>query len=570
MSDKPHGIYLPNGKFLQFDAASLSTEIATRQNAGLDFAGISALWLNQLPDPDPILRKRGDDAVVLAELSADDQVTTAMLSRKNRVLNAPQYAFRPGAPDGEQPKPAAKKLYEELMRDLERTNLRTLISGILDAPFYGMTPLELLWSGAGGWWHLTDIVARPYHWFAFDTENRPFFRGEMGFAAAASDPKPLPPGKYVIVTHHATYDNPYGLRLLSRCLWPVVFKRGGLQFYAKFTERHGMPWVVGKAPKGVESKDKQDMAASMARMVRDCVAVIPAGSEVEFLAPGNTQHTLHEQFIARQDKAISKLLMGQTLTVEMEGRNNSQAAATTHEDVAEGLAASDKAMVADAMNEIAWLYARVNAGPDVLAPLFAFEEPEDLVGRADLDKKLYDMDVEFLPQHFEENYNLKPDEFAMRAKPAAPDPDPDADGEEGEPDPERDPKEKPDGPEEEADNEEKDKAGKEKKGEKPASFASAPGRKTEPAPSLAEDAQERLDAVVKRLLPDALKANGEFVTRLENAIKDAESFDAAELALVELLAPRTSPSALEDLLARAMTAAAGFGATAERSGIGKG
>ncbi|MDR1659313.1 MAG: DUF935 domain-containing protein, partial [Desulfovibrio sp.] len=262
MSDpKPHGIYLPNGQFLQFDAAGLSTEIATRQNAGLDFAGMSALWLNQLPDPDPILRKRGDDAAVLTELSADDQVTVAMLSRKNRVLNAPQYAFRPGALDGEQPTPAAKKLYEELMRDLERMNLRSLISCILDAPFYGMSPLELLWSGAGGRWHLTDVIARPYWWFAYDMQNRPYFRGETGYAAAASDPQPLPAGKYVIVTHHATYDNPYGLRLLSRCLWPVAFKRGGLQFYAKFTERHGMPWVVGKAAKGAEPKDKQDMAA---------------------------------------------------------------------------------------------------------------------------------------------------------------------------------------------------------------------------------------------------------------------------------------------------------------------
>jgi phage gp29-like protein len=335
-----------------------------------------------------------------------------------------------------------------------------------------------------------------------------------------------------------------------------------------------MPWVVGKAAKGAEPKDKQDMAASMARMVRDCVAVIPAGAEVAFMTPGTTQHTLHEQFIARQDKAISKLLMGQTLTVEMEGRNNSQAAATTHEDVAEGLAASDKAMVADAMNEIAWLYARVNAGPEVLAPLFAFEEPEDLNARADLDKKLFDMEVEWLPQHFKDNYNLKPGEFRMRAKPEPADPAGDVDA-----DPEADPDKKADGAGEEPDaggaedapgDDKAKEDGKEKKEKKPASFAAASGRKTSPASTLAEKAQEHLDAAVKRLLPDALKANDEFVTRLENAIKGADSFDAAELALVELLAPRTSPSALEDLLARAMTAAAGFGATAERVEIGKG
>lgn len=85
-----------------------------------------------------------------------------------------------------------------------------------------------------------DIVARPSHWFSFDNENNPAFVGVYGGASA--EPVPLPAGKFVFVQHHASYDNPYGLRLLSRCLWPVAFKRGGLSFYAKFVEQYGMPW----------------------------------------------------------------------------------------------------------------------------------------------------------------------------------------------------------------------------------------------------------------------------------------------------------------------------------------
>ena len=521
------GIYLPSGEFMPFSTESLTSEIATRQNAGTALAGMG-FWLDQLPDPDPILRKRGDDAAILSELYADDQVTTATLSRKNRVLNAPHYGFRAGSPDGETPTPQAMAVYKRLARDLERLNLRELISAILDAPFYGMAPLELIWKlGADGWWHVIDVIARPYHWFAYDVNNQPFFRGEMGWAATI--PEPLPVGKFVIVTHHATYDNPYGLRLLSRCLWPVAFKRGGLQFYAKFIERHGMPWVIGKAPKGAGPQDKRAMAADMARMVQDCVAVVPAGADVAFLAAGATQDGAHERFIARQDKAIAKLLMGQTLTIEMEGRNNSQAAATTHADVAEGLADADKAMVADAFNEIAWLYTQVNAGKGVFAPLFSYEEPEDLSARADFDKKLYDMGVEFTPEHFQENYNLKPTEFTMRAQ-AAPTPDPTL---------------TPD----------------------PAQFNAAPGTSGKTPVPLAEKAQEKLDAALKLIMPDALKAGDAFVTQLENAVKSAASFDEVGLALADLLAPHTTPSQLEDLLARAMTAAAGFGAAAVQAEV---
>jgi phage gp29-like protein len=524
------GIYLPNGDFMPFSAESLSTEIATRERAGLALFDLGSLWLNQLPDPDPILRKRGDDARVLAELSADDQVTTAMLSRKNRVLNAPQYGFRAGAPDGETATPEAENVYARFMRDLERLNMRSLISGILDAPFYGMAPLEIIWKlGGDGWWHIVDIIARPYHWFAFDMDNQPIFRGENVFGAINAET--LPAGKFVIVTHHATFDNPYGLRLLSRCLWPVAFKRGGLEFYAKFVERHGMPWVVGKATSGAGEKDKRNMAADLARMVRDCVAAIPAGASVELLAPANTSELLHERFIARQDKSISKLLMGQTLTVEMEGKNNSQAAATTHADTAEGLADADKAMVADAMNEIAWLYTQCNASRGVFAPLFSYEEPEDLSARADLDKKLYDMEVRWLPEHFTDNYNLKPSEFTMLAQ-AAPTPAP-----------------------------------SQFKAAQAAPAATGANGKT--AFPLAEEAQGKLDAALKLIMPEALKTSGEFVTQLENAVKRADSPEELELLLAELLAPRTAPSELEDLLARTMTAAGGLGLLAVQAEAGE-
>ena len=177
------GLFLPDGTFRPFSVESLTTELATRQNAGL-FLGDVGGWLMQLPDPDPVLRRRAEDAQVLGELVADDQVTTAMLARKYRVQNCSHYGFRAGAPDGKEADAKARLVCERLMADLERTNLRTIISSILNAPFYGMTPLELLWELDGGWWHLRDIVARPYHWFAFDQQNRPLFRGAYGQSCA--------------------------------------------------------------------------------------------------------------------------------------------------------------------------------------------------------------------------------------------------------------------------------------------------------------------------------------------------------------------------------------------------
>lgn len=505
------GLFMPDGSFRPFSAAELSTELATRQNAGVYYAELEG-WLSTLPDPDPVLRKRGDEATVLRDLSADDQVATAMLSRKNRVLNCPYFNLRAGAVEGEEPTPEAEELFRRFRQDLERTNQRTIISAMLDAPFYGYTPLELLWRFDGDWWHIVDIIARPFHWFRFDSKNQPVFVGEYGLFCA--QPQPLPPGKFVFVAHHATYDNPYGMRLLSRCLWPVSFKRGGLTFYARFVERHGMPWVVGEAPSQATDIEKNTMARNLARMVQDAVAVIPHGANVKLESAGQTQSEIHEKFLARQDKAISKILMGQTLTVEMEGKN-SQAAAQTHQEVAEGLADADKAMICDAWNEIAWTYAQVNAGPGVLAPVAAFEEPEDLNKQADLDKKLTEIGAAFTEEHFTEVYGLKPGEFQVRGQ-ASPQPEGTAD------------------------------------------FAASAAREMR----MAERAQKTLDAAIVKMLPKALRESKGFVGEVEDAIHQAKSYDDLQDRLVELLAPAMTPRTLENFLACAMTAAAGHGAAA--------
>ena len=540
------GLYLADGTFRTFSIESLTTELATRQNAGLYLGDVGG-WLTQLPDPDPVLRKRAEDAEVLMELAADDQVTTAMLARKYRVQNCQHYCFRPGAPDGKDADAKARLVHERFMADLERTNLRTIISSILDAPFYGMTPLELLWELDGGWWHLRDIVARPYHWFAFDQRNRPLFRGAYGQSCA--DPVPLPESKFVIAVHQPTYDNPYGLRLLSRCLWPVAFKRGGLQFYAKFVERHGMPWIVGNAPPQAKDMEKREIVADLARMVQDCVAVMPAGSDVKFLSAGTTQAQLHEDFLARQDRAISKVLMGQTLTIETDGKN-SLAATEAHKGVADDIAEADKVMVADVFNEICWVYARVNVGPDVLAPLFSYEEPEDLLSKADLDLKLKSMGVKWLRPHLEGDYGLKPDEFDLEGEGTPVD---ELAADKPQPDEKKD-KEKDDSAEDTEDAE--DEKGKDDAKKKGPDFA-APDDFTS-----AEDAQARLDKAIDALLPEVLKASAEFCSQVENAVESAKSFDELQLALADLLAGKVEDDDLAKLMERSMVRAAGFGAAA--------
>lgn len=525
------GLFYPDGSFRKFSPEALTSEIATRANAGGLLDGSYSYFLNLLPDPDPILRKRGDDSFVLEELAADDQVTAAMLGRKERVLRRDDYAITPGALEGEEPTQTAILLADRLTLDLERTSLHDIISEILDAPFYGMVPLEILWEPAGNWWHIKDIIPRPYYWFAYNIDNQLVFKGENYLYS-----EPLPFGKFVVARHHPTFRNPYGLRLLSRCLWPVAFKRGGIEFYVRFVEKFGIPHTVAKAPSKATAEEKRKIAADLASIVTNAVAVLPAGSEVNFETVSGNPGEIHENFLRRWDKAISKVLSGQTLTLEMEGAN-SLAASETHADVAEGISLADRRIVTAALNEICWLYARINAGERELCPVFSYKEVEDLHARAELDQKLYAMGVEFTGEHFINVYKLSEDEFNLKTSSSLSSPaDRPADGAEA----------------------------------ANASFAASPAAPVVQSGVLPragdlkaqEDAQARIDEIARRYVPELVKANAGFVRQIENAVKEAESYEELEYLLAAVLDGQAGPDEFEDLLGALITSSAAFGANA--------
>jgi len=497
-------IYDHKGNAVSVVSNDMTSEFATRLSAGADVGG----FLGKLPDPDPVLRKRGEYADVLEDLTADDQVCMAMQNRKLRVLNKQDYEFSPGQAKGKDVAADAARLCDDLIEDLEAINLRDVFSSVLDAPFFGFTVLELIWGARKGRLRLVDIIAKPRRWFAFNDKNQPIFCGDT-----QAQETPLPVGKFVMARHFPTYDNPYGLRLLSRCLWPVAFKRGGIEFLTRFCEKFGLPWVLAKAPRNAKREDRMAMAGDLAAMVQDAVAVLPNGADVDLASPSGKAGDIHEGYLRRQDKAISKVLMGQTLTAEMDG-SGSRAASETHYSVGGDMADADQFLVVSTMNEIALTYRNVNTPAHVIAPVFNYIEPEDHEAQASLDKKLHSVGVRFTKCHFTRRFGLDDDEFTLEG------------------DTQSDAKDSP------ADH---------------SSFMEFAD---------IEDAQSIIDQAVADIMPEGIKANKEIASQIEKIVTAAESFEDMQVMLAELLGQDADESELADLLGRMMLNASVFGTQA--------
>jgi phage gp29-like protein len=232
----------------------ISDEIATRKRS-LNFYSLSSY----LPDPDSVLRKQGKDIRVYKDLLCDSHIFACVLSRKSGVLSL-EWEIKNGTDKTE--------LTEKLETLLKKIDIYRLINDILDCTLFGFQPIEIIWGKVDNLILPVELKAKPPEWFCFDDENQLKFRTKEHYYG-----EELPPKKFLCPQSNPSYENPYGERTLSRVFWPATFKKGGLKFWVIFTEKYGIPHLVGKHPRGASKEETDNLADLLEDMVQDAVAV---------------------------------------------------------------------------------------------------------------------------------------------------------------------------------------------------------------------------------------------------------------------------------------------------------
>lgn len=375
---------------------TLSDEIATRKRA-LNFYSLA----NILPDPDIVLKKQGKDIKIYRELLCDPHVFACTQSRKAGVLSL-DWEINRGLDKDEK-----AQTIEKLLKKLD---INKLISDILDATQFGFQPLEIMWKKEKSGYILPEkIIAKPPEWFCFDDDNNLKFRTKENYYGEI-----VPEKKFLLAQNNPSYNNPYGERTLSRVFWSVTFKKGGLKFWVVFTEKYGMPHLIGKHPRGATQEETNTLADMLEEMVQDAIAVIPDDSSVEIQeANKSSSAEIYEKLIDKMNAEISKAILGQTLTTEI-GSTGSYAASNTHMQVRQDIIDSDKKLVESVINQlIRWIYEINYSNADI--PIFEMFAPEDVdLTLAQRDKILSETGVKFTKEYFIKTYGLEDEDFDIR------------------------------------------------------------------------------------------------------------------------------------------------------------
>lgn len=174
---------------------------------------------------------------------------------------------------------------------------------------------------------------------------------------------------------------------------PWIIRNYAYRDWARFSEVHGNPWLVGKVPAAADPVARDSFRAQLQNVGEGAVLILPQGVDtaalgydVEFREAADTAgDDAFSGLIDRSDRSIILVIQGQNLTTEVD--EGSLAAARVHAAVKQTKLQSDERSEALTLyTQVARPFAEVNYGDADLAPMTRrdIEPVEDYKDRAAL------------------------------------------------------------------------------------------------------------------------------------------------------------------------------------------
>jgi phage gp29-like protein len=342
-------------------------------------------WLGLMPEADEVLRKAGKGRSELRKLAGDDEIAGAMETRLTALLSIP-WRLEPFEDD-----PVAKELWPMLEPHIE-----ALIRAAWAAVPFGYSVFELVYA-RGPRIGISQVRALPFEWFTIDVDQRLRYRPNgVDLVGELVDET----FKFFGTVRNPEVRQPTGDPLLSKVFWPWFFRSNGWKFWGTFLERHGAPFTLGKT-----GGDVQKMADALVRMVQSGVAAVGKDDDVQAISPGNAGDAF-DKFSSAVDRRIQKVILGQTLTTDVQG-GGSFAAAKVHNMVREDRLMADIRLITPTVQRVINALVALN-WPGSPVPSFIMEAGEGLaVERANRDAVLKNAGVRFTKQYWLDHYDFE-------------------------------------------------------------------------------------------------------------------------------------------------------------------
>lgn len=219
---------------------------------------------------------------------------------------------------------------------------------------------------------------------------------------------------------------PEDLGLLLKAATQTIPKKNMFAFWDTFGEIFGMPMRIARTTSRDEKE--QDRLLKMLNNSGSKLSMVAnMDTEIEFVESGKSDaYNVYDKRIDRANSEISKLIIGQTMTIE-DGSSLSQS--QTHLEVFENLVKSDRDMLRDIVNN--QLIPRMaKHGFPVKGLRFKWDDAVDYTPEQQVAyEKMISDRYEVAPEYFAEKYSMPVGERRQASPPPSDDDDPNDKGE---------------------------------------------------------------------------------------------------------------------------------------------
>jgi phage gp29-like protein len=253
---------------------------------------------------------------------------------------------------------------------------------LLDGILKGFAAVEMVWKLDANKTLQPQFQEQPQRWFCQSEDRRQIhLRDTQAYGV------PLRPYNWLIHKHPARSGYLARAALARVLVFPYLFKNYSLRDLAEFLEIYGLPLRLGKYPSGASDKEKMALLRAVTEIGHNAAGIIPLGMEIEFANAAQGTQVPFEAMLDRMDAAISKAIVGQTLT-SGEGKHGTQALGNVHNEVRLDILAADAELISETLSQqlVAPLALLNIAGMDPKRlPRFVIEvpEPQDIASLAD-------------------------------------------------------------------------------------------------------------------------------------------------------------------------------------------
>ncbi|MBN3949390.1 MAG: DUF935 family protein [Nostoc sp. NMS7] len=352
----------------------------------------------QIPD-DTLLYLLGGDTDFY-DLVLKDAHAKAVLETRDRNVTCREWKVTP-ASDSKADKKAADVVksiltdfdFDKTCSDMNRFSF-----------LRGTSFLEFKWDLVGNLTKIKRATAKPTYRFRFkipdgkEGEDIGYYEGYEIRLLSRSDyyeGMTVPPKRILCHSYDRINDNPWGIGLGRVLYWlAVVFKKELTKQRLIYLDKYAQPSIMGKAGKSNEEQ-REEFTKVLAQMFKKGYGTLPPGWDAVLMeAQRSSTSDVYQTAIDWCNAEMSKLVLGETLSLELPQGAGSRAATQTHQDGSTIFLAkfdSDR-LSTGPLRELARWITELNV-PDAQPPMIwrhfpELEESEDLNQRVNRDNTL--------------------------------------------------------------------------------------------------------------------------------------------------------------------------------------